>query len=277
MKVPKAKKRKAPIVQSTHGPSTDAHSCRHLIRQFHVLLKRQKQLQSNVKNSSECAMELEQIGVQISRLGGLEKYQQMSALGQKEERGGGSEKILIGWMKDLTLHHRPNGQKLQLLEVGALKHDNYRSCQSWIECTPIDLRSRHPQILEKDFLTMDKVENADKWEVISLSLVINFVSSAEDRGRMLVMARDFLRADGLLFLALPLPCVANSRYMTFAHLKSLMASIGFTEIHEKWKPDGKMAYWLYQKTSPHSSAQIFSKKTVLRQGNRNNFVILVKR
>jgi hypothetical protein len=69
-----------------------------------------------------------------------------------------------------------------LLEVGALKPDNYHTCSSWIEWTPIDLHSRHPHILEQDFLLMDLEQHANKWDAISLSLVLNFVPLPLDRG-----------------------------------------------------------------------------------------------
>ena len=70
----------------------------------------------------------------------------------------------------------------RLLEVGALLPDNFASCSRWIDNTPIDLRSRHPSIREQDFLLMDEEGNREKWDVISLSLVVNFVPEARDRG-----------------------------------------------------------------------------------------------
>lgn len=116
---------------------------------------------------------------------------------------------------------------------------------------------------------------------------------------MLCLAHTFLRESGLLFLAvspfllkfqlgclfddlddqLPLPCVENSRYLTFELLQSLMATIGFVETHKKWKQGGKMAYWLYRKAEKDSRLDFgpFRKRTTCRQGNsRNNFVILVQ-
>ena len=110
--MPKQRKRKQPIVQTLNAPisSTDAQNCRKVIRQFHVLLKRRAQLQDakagNLKTCSAHVQELAEVEDQISQLGGLERYQQMSVLGQKEERGGGSEKIFIGWMKELGLHQK---------------------------------------------------------------------------------------------------------------------------------------------------------------------------
>ncbi|KAF8969874.1 putative methyltransferase-domain-containing protein [Flammula alnicola] len=295
--MPKARKHKNPIV-SIAAPNTSiaAQSCRNTIRKYHILLKRRRQLENS--NALGRAAALTAIEQQISDLGGLERYQQLSSLGQREERGGGSEKIFIQWMKELGVHRIPEGKaKVRLLEVGALKPDNYQSCSSWIDWRPIDLRSRHPRIIEQDFLCMDLKENEQKWDAISLSLVLNFVPLPVDRGmtflscvflcllaipslsgRMLRLAHSMLVPDGLMFLALPLPCVANSRYVTFEHLKSLVESLGFSEIRERWRQNGKMGYWLYRKRilpevpiAPHS----FNKKTVLRTGNRNNFTIIL--
>ena len=47
---------------------------------------------------------------------------------------------------------------------------------------PIDLHSRHPDIKEQDFLQLDEEENREKWDLISLSLVVNFVPEPKDRG-----------------------------------------------------------------------------------------------
>jgi len=71
----------------------------------------------------------------------------------------------------------------RLLEVGALKPDNYEDIP-WIQVKPIDLHSRHPSIEEQDFLLLDEKANASTWDVISLSLVINFVPQPKDRGEI---------------------------------------------------------------------------------------------
>jgi len=111
---------------------------------------------------------------------------------------------------------------------------------------------------------------------------------------MLRLAFHILTESGFLFLAvrtfysllvggikypygqLPLACVANSRYLDFDHLKALMETIGFREVQQRWRPGGKMAYWLYRKELPlHGVVEQFQTKVVLRQGNRNNFSILL--
>lgn len=76
----------------------------------------------------------------------------------------------------------------RLLEVGALKADNYRGCSSWIENTPIDLNVQGPGIRQQDFLQMSEDENTCKWDVLSLSLVLNFVPDPRERGRGILFA-----------------------------------------------------------------------------------------
>ncbi|KAF9036959.1 nucleolus protein [Hymenopellis radicata] len=244
--MPKVRKRKAPVTASL-APTTSSskpQSSRTVIRQFHL------------NSSGGTGKALAEIQRRIDELGGLECYQSMSAIGQGTDRGGGSEKVFIAWLKELGMH-KARTEKLKLLEVGALLPDNYASCASWIDVTPMDLHSRHPAILEQDFLTMDQQTHHEKWDLISLSLVVNFVPVPEDRGRMLRLAHSMLVPHGKLFLALPLPCVNNSRYMDFDHLGALMQAIGFREIKQRWKPTGKMAYWIYERTESSGSMEAF--------------------
>jgi 25S rRNA (adenine2142-N1)-methyltransferase len=54
-----------------------------------------------------------------------------------------------------------------------------------MDVTAIDLHSRHPSILEQDFLLMDPAsqsEHREAWDIVSLSLVLNFVPDGKDRG-----------------------------------------------------------------------------------------------
>ncbi|KAJ7168131.1 putative methyltransferase-domain-containing protein [Mycena crocata] len=276
----KARKKKTPITGTVAASTSSSKpkSSRTVIRQYHVLLKQQTQLEA-LPRDTETARILDDTKQQIEQLGGLEFYQRMSAIGQGHDRGGGSEKIAISWLKEIYM--RPSAMDdqakplINLLEVGALKPDNYESCRRWIKTTPLDLISRHPDILEQDFLLMDETEHRETWDVISLSLVLNFVPDATDRGRMLRLARNFLVSGGHLFLALPLPCVSNSRYLTCEWLTAMMEALGFFSVKERWKPGGKMIYFMYQKRVALGYIETFSKKTVLRQGDRNNFCILL--
>ncbi|KAJ7632242.1 nucleolus protein [Roridomyces roridus] len=265
----KARRRKKQPVTTTATSGAKPKSSRTVIRKFHVLLKQKHQLEHKQSDGKTLA----DIDLQIDQLGGLESYQRMSAIGQGSDRGGGSERVAIPWLKEV---HASSRRMLNLLEVGALKPDNYAACSSWLTNFPIDLHSRHPSILEQDFLLMDAKEHCERWDAISLSLVLNFVPDAKDRGRMLRLAEQFLVPGGYLFVALPFPCVSNSRYLTCERLKALMAAVGFVQVKERFKERGKMIYTLYQK-NPVSGVSLepFTKKPVLRQGDRNNFTILL--
>ena len=188
-----SRRRKLPVtVEERHGSSSTPRTSRTVIRKFHTLLKQQKSAQGDTLTS---------ITHELEELGGLEKYQHMSCIGQGTDRGGGSEKVLIGWLKQMgwaDQKHRQVGSDItpakldhytsliptRLLEVGAVKPDNYHSCASWIDVTPIDLHSRHPSILEQDFLCMDQERHREAWDIISLSLVLNFAPDGRDRGTL---------------------------------------------------------------------------------------------
>ena len=71
--------------------------------------------------------------------------------------------------------------------MGALKADNYRGCSSWIENKPIDLNAQDPGIRQQDFLQMTEDENGCKWDVLSLSLVLNFVPDPRERGTKVLL------------------------------------------------------------------------------------------
>ena len=93
--MPIATRRKLPVtLTGGHDASSSStpRASRTVIRKFHTLLKDQKTAQGD---------ELENVNRKIEKLGGLEAYQRMSCIGQSSDRGGGSEKVLIGWLKQM--------------------------------------------------------------------------------------------------------------------------------------------------------------------------------
>ena len=105
--MPRLRKRKQPIARVADvspTSSTSAQSCRTVIRQFHVLLKKKRQLEQQIATGGVSPTAVSEIDMQIKELGGLEHYQQLSVLGQSQDRGGGSEKVFIKWLKELEMH-----------------------------------------------------------------------------------------------------------------------------------------------------------------------------
>lgn len=120
--MPKARRRKLPITDTLKHTtsSTTSRSTRTVIRRFHTLLKRQSQLNSQPR-TVESAQELRQIEDEIGELGGLSEYQRMSTIGQSKERGGGSEKVFISWLKQLNLADRKGKGKMRYVHATFLQ------------------------------------------------------------------------------------------------------------------------------------------------------------
>ncbi|KAH7107778.1 putative methyltransferase-domain-containing protein [Auriculariales sp. MPI-PUGE-AT-0066] len=280
-----AKRRRVPVTSTSHtrpNASAKPEASRAIIRRYHVLLKRKTQLQKAAA-SSQAAKELEEVQEEMDGIG-IEAYQHMSNIGQGSDRGGGSERVFLDYLRSAGVdkRHLVADIKMKLLEVGALRPDNYSHAAKWVEVTPIDLHARVPGIVEQDFFQMDDSQNIAKWDAISLSLVLNFVADAHERGTMLRKCHAFLVPRGHLFVALPLPCVQNSRYLTISHFIQLASALGLRCDNERWVDGRKMVYFIFSKQAvPTPSTEgvnsaLFTKKRVLVEGGkRNNFCVLL--
>ena len=105
----RSKNRRVPVTAPAHKSTPKSLTTRSTIRQFHVLLKRRARLETKPR-TLEISREIEEIEQEIVSLGGLEQYQEMSAVGQSKERGGGSHKVLISWLREL---YSPAGEENQ--------------------------------------------------------------------------------------------------------------------------------------------------------------------
>ena len=272
-------------------PTISSHATRSLIRNHHAL---QKQLCSARARSDASAAD--SIEAQLSASGGLANYQRASIQGQSLERGGDSSKVLIEWLSE-----NPPGanlsrgnlttRRLRMLEVGALKVDNACSRSGLFDMTRIDLHSQHAEIETQDFMQRPVPSatqiQSDGFDVVSLSLVVNYVGDAVGRGDMLRRVSSFLRskstdtkgAEGLfpaLFLVLPAPCVLNSRYLDEDRLEEIMLSLGYTRARRKLS--AKLVYylWWYDESLELEEEKKIFKKEQLRKGvSRNNFAIVL--
>ncbi|KAG0302067.1 hypothetical protein BGZ97_002511, partial [Linnemannia gamsii] len=185
---------------------------------------------------------------EMDDLGGLDMYQKASTLGQSKQRGGDSSKWLIPVIESCHPQlDKKAGKPLRLLDIGALSPHNYQKYTSWIKATPIDLNPQDPLITKMDFLEMPVPTSKDQlFDVVCLSLVVNFVGDPIQRGEILRHSARFLvPGTGLLYLVLPLPCIDNSRYMDHELLVEMMAALGYTTLvsHHLAK---KLAYYAFR-------------------------------
>lgn len=220
---------------------------------------------------------------EIHDQGGLQHYQLASTVGQDVNRGGDSSKLLIEWCRELGIHKSNN---LNALEIGSLSASNRISTSGIFNpVTRIDLNSNDKlNIQQQDFMQRPiPQEDNERFDLISCSLVLNFVPTPTQRGEMLLRFQDFFKASKkttYLFLVLPLPCVANSRYMDKDTFRSILETLGYKQI--RYREAKKLAYWLFEfNTSDkgkldHRELSSYYKKTKLSdKPNMNNFSIVL--
>lgn len=255
--------------------SLSSQVTRTIIRSHHQL---HHKLSNAVKKGDEA--EINRLKHEIQEQGGLKTYQDASITGQSSERGGDSSKVLMTWLKDLKLSSNTS-QPLAMLEVGALSTQNACSRSKMFNMTWIDLNSQDPRIEQQDFMERPlPVSTAERFDVLSLSLVLNYVPEASARGDMLRRTTQFMKKTPgqqlpLLFLVLPAPCVTNSRYLDQKRLEDIMASLGYHLI--KVKVSSKLFYSLWRLAEPVVEAgKVFAKTEINPGRQRNNFCVILR-
>jgi len=273
-----------PPTVSKPQASLSSQKTRQLINEHHQL---NKQITKAELDGDRAAAD--ELRKRIERLGGLKLYQLASLEGQSKERGGDSSVVLMQWLQPIIGSVKRSGTKLRLLEVGALSTKNACSNAGIFEIQRIDLHSQGEGILQQDFMERPIPNgDADQVDIISLSLVLNFVPSPVGRGDMLRRTCQFLdtcaRAESeeqlrhtfpALFMVLPAPCITNSRYMSEERITCLMASLGYIMLH--FKQTAKLVYYLWQlRDEPSPEDQDFAKKQVNPGPARNNFCVVLR-
>ena len=243
--------------------------------------------------------------------GGLAAYQAASLRGQSAGRGGDTSRVLVDWLRDAGVlpsrrKQSTPGAPYRVLEVGALSAHNCVSRHPGaLAVTRIDLRAAAPGIARQDLMARPlPAAPADGFDVVSLSLVLNYVADAAARGAMLRRVCCFLRPprrddgdrhkhgrgrgdDGgaaggderdaspllpALFLVLPLACVTNSRYLDEAALLRLLAALGFALRRKKLSR--KLCFYLFHwRGSRAGEQETVPKRLVRDRPGMNNFAI----
>ncbi|KAI1431927.1 putative methyltransferase-domain-containing protein [Xylaria sp. CBS 124048] len=282
------KKKKTTIKTLTQGrpptiqkpKSISRKATRGLINSIHQLEKKKAQAVAKGDRAAQAAADAE-----IAALGGIQKYQQASLQGQRTDRGGDSSRVLMEWLNPAfsALGMAADGS-VRMLEVGALSTTNECSRSKFFDMQRIDLNSQGDGILQQDFMKRPlPTDDTHTFDIISLSLVLNFVPDAQGRGAMLLRTLDFLKSPEAiesqsvfpsLFLVLPAPCVTNSRYMDEPLLERIMNAIGYTKTHRRITQ--KLVYYLWKRISRAPSNIPTFRKAELRSGStRNNFSITI--
>ena len=270
-----------PVLHRTKSISRSATKA--LINKHHLLHKKKRQANAKGDKTEESAVDAE-----IEALGGIESYQEASLQGQRHDRGGDSSRVLMQWLEPCLSTQAGSERRLRMLEVGALSTQNACSKSSHFDIERIDLNSQGEGILRQDFMERPLPEGeSDRFDIISLSLVLNYVPEPKGRGDMLRRTTQFLRAPGRyvespelaatfpsLFLVLPAPCVENSRYLDEEKLTAIMGSLGYVKAESKTTQ--RLVYYLWRRDRVcKGSGGSFQKREIRSGPTRNNFAVVL--
>jgi len=179
----------------------------------------------------------------MEALGGLPAYQSASLRG--EAKGGFNAST---WVLAFLVANAPSlalPPVTRLLDVGAIV-EHYRSkdprtegLPTKLEVTSIDVNPLSPDVVKADFFDFATsiLEGYSPsggpplpraFDVIVLSLVVNFIGDPWKRGLMLSLASRLLTPGGLLFLVLPSACVLNSRFVNQPLLTRISGALGLS-------------------------------------------------
>ena len=220
---------------------------------------------------------VQEFNTQITEMGGFDEYQRASQLNTRlhstsrwvlkflldkgllySGAGGSSSSVSMEDKEDdeIAVIHDPavgntisTKQCLRLLEIGAINTELLEATQKYhpLHVRAIDLHSTHPDIEQVDFLTMSSVVDSSSfsgsYNVIVCSMVLNYVSTPTDRGKMLQLIYQQLQPQGLCFLTLPKLCLDQSPYITKQFFEDILVNqVGF--IMEEKKDSPKIYFWI---------------------------------
>ncbi|WFD45039.1 25S rRNA (adenine(2142)-N(1))-methyltransferase [Malassezia psittaci] len=253
---------------------TPSHKHAVAIAKYHALEKKIARCTDEAERATLLAEQQES--------GGLSNYQDQSTTGGSVIRGGESAKWCAQVLKEIL---SPD-TKIRLLDVGGIAGTAYEKYK-WIEATYVDLNPRAPHVHQSDFFDWPVPSAAERYDVVGLSLVLNFVGDLAKRGEMLLHAHQYLRPRGYVYLVLPLACVNNSRYMTHDHLRAIIESAGYDVVRQD--DSARLTRWLIQQRKPkrtksgdspldtvrrkYYDGTVFKKQELVAGAQRNNFCI----
>jgi len=184
--------------------------------------------------------------------------------------------------------------RIRLLDVGSLSN-HYLPYSDLIDCTAIDLNPQHPSVKKMDFFDMPvprsnrtasisesgSSQNGDGddglYDVVVLSLVLNFVGDRSKRGLMIQRSLKLLRSDGVgrLFIILPAACLRNSRWINHERfVTKCMKPLGATLGECKYTRKLACMEFIKDPASTTPAVRSFRSEGIVLPGEtRNNFSI----
>jgi 25S rRNA (adenine2142-N1)-methyltransferase len=151
-----------------------------------------------------------------------------------------------------------------------------------LDVKAIDLRSTDPRIQQMDFFDLPPPESDSLYDVIVNSMVINCVTTPDQRGRMLSLCYRHLRPGGVCFLTLPKLCLIQSKFMSRSYFEEILTrGVGFEIVHEVGRESPKIVFFVLRRPNEEvdgllrSCDEKFTRMPVLHSGKmfRNTFAV----
>jgi 25S rRNA (adenine2142-N1)-methyltransferase len=151
-----------------------------------------------------------------------------------------------------------------------------------LDVRAIDIHSMDKRIEEMDFLQLP-FTNADphkRFDAIVCSMVINCVTTPEDRGKMLMSLYNHLRPGGLCFLTLPLFCLTKSAFLTHTIFQNMLGKdgVGFEVVETKNSP--RLAFFICRRPEIEEREEIrpvWKRQFIRNRGKKfpNQFAVVL--
>lgn len=251
-------------------------SKRKLISTLHTALKELERVKGDAALQQTLkALKIQQLEHTIKELGGLDAYQQSSLLGERLHGNVNTSKWVLQKLKEFNIRAE-KGCRLRLLDVGALRL-NYTKQTKWLDAEAIDLNPQCDGIIKADF-SQYKVGQTGVYDIMVVSLVLNFVSCSSERGEMLRRCQQLCQDGGHVVMVLPRACLENSRYLDHDLFQQMMESLTFDLVTQH--TSHKLSYKMFRKAERRKeggkSKQIFAKREIRNGTKCNNFCIVLR-
>lgn len=281
-------------------PDLSTLSRSEIIAKYHEIKKKLAMVDKSPQFPNEASRQaMRQVFRAQLEMIGIEQYQNASREG--ETLGGGfdsSQWVMLALPEYCDRFCRTN--RISLLDVGAIAHrfpnelevphqesasaDSETRAKVSLNVTSIDLNPEDSEagkaVIKADFFDFAKQklgEQGELYDVICLSLCVNFEGCAKRRGLMIHLASRLLRSGGLLFLVLPRACVKNSRYLDEERFRNILNMTHMGPISTTYTTKLMKSISERKDTGDQVNRRewaLLAKKVALRKGkDRNNFAI----
>eukprot|EP00980_Cylindrotheca_fusiformis_P003169 scaffold721_cov131-Cylindrotheca_fusiformis.AAC.59 len=297
------KKRPIPL-----APKPSAMKSRKKARQvttlFHKLTR-----EKDIALSQDDVATVQLIDQQLKDMGGREEYQRASQLSTSFHstskwvlgslaRNGWLHGIVLPAMDEKETKQKKRRRTTRLLEVGAINTELLDAAAAAsveqreigettkkkynLHVRAIDIHSMEKRIEEHDFLTLPYISPmiAERYDVIVCSMVLNCVTTPQDRGKMCAKLFHHLRPGGRLFLTIPRFCLTKSAFVTEEIFRNMLGEKGVGFVVEETKESPKVSFFIClrpeeERTTPLN--KLWTKQVIRRKGKKfpNQFSVVL--